>query len=250
MTDAAAARSRATYPPLDTLKPVADGVWIVDSAMRADGLTMPIRMTVIRLTGGDLMLHSPTRFSDDLKRALDQLGRIRHLVAPTFAHWVFLREWQDRCPDAATWAAPGLRERRQVRKSGLRLDHDLADAAPSAWAEEIEQAVVRAGLGIAEVAFFHKPTRTLVLTDLVLNVDPQKVPALARPALRLAGVLAPDGMAAPPLRLAIRLRRNDAALALSRLLARHPERVIFAHGSWFDRDGEAALRRSLRWLLP
>ena len=28
-----------------------------------------------------------------------------------------------------------------------------------------------------------------------------------------------------------------------------PERVIFAHGKWFDRDGTTHLRRSLRWLL-
>jgi hypothetical protein len=46
------------------------------------------------------------------------------------------------------------------------------------------------------------------------------------------------------------MRRHDASLTLSRLLARHPERVIFAHGRWFDRDGEARLRRPLRWLLP
>lgn len=249
--NAIASADRATYPPLDVLKPVADGVWIVDSGpLRILGLDLPLRMTVIRLAGGDLVLHSPTRFSGDLKRELDQVGRIRHLVAPDIAHWMFLRDWQAQCPDAVTWAAPGLRERAAVRKAGVRLDHDLADAAPPAWAEDIEQAIVRGGFGFTEVDLFHKPTRTLVLTDLVMNLEPQKLPALARPGLRLAGVLAPDGRTMPYLRLIVSLKRNDAALAMSRLLARHPERVIFAHGRWFDRDGEVALRRSLRWLLP
>ena len=251
MTDSASAQDRAAYPPLDTLKPVADGIWIVDSApIRIPGLALPIRMTVIRLAGGDLLLHSPTRFSGDLKRELDQLGRVRHLVAPDIAHWTFLKAWQRECPDATTWAAPGLRERRQVRRSGVRLDRDLDDTPPPEWADEIEQAVVRGGAGFAEVDLFHRPTRTLVLTDLAMNLEPHKVPAPARPALRLAGMLAPDGMPPPYLRLVVKGRRNEAALALSRLLARHPERVIFTHGRWFDRDGEAALRRSLRWLLP
>ena len=57
-------RREATYPPLNTLKPVADAVWIVDGPMiRFDvlGLRLPFptRMTLIRLAGG-LFVHSPT----------------------------------------------------------------------------------------------------------------------------------------------------------------------------------------------
>ncbi len=29
----------------------------------------------------------------------------------------------------------------------------------------------------------------------------------------------------------------------------NPERVIFAHGRWYDTDGAAALKRAFRWLL-
>lgn len=250
MMSAESVRDEATYPPLDVLKPVADDLWIVDSGpLRIFGIGLPLRMTVIRLPGGDLLLHSPTQFTEGLKRELGAVGRIRHLIAPDVAHWTFLKAWQRACPDAITWAAPGLRERGQVRRSGVRLDRDLTDEAPPEWAGEIEQAVVR-GLGFTEVDFLHKATRTLVMTDLIINLELQKLPVLARPALRLARMVAPDGEAAPYLRLIVGLKRNEASLAMSRLLSRHPERVIFAHGSWFERDGEAAARRSLRWLLP
>ena len=243
-------RDDGTYPPLDVLKPVADGAWIVDSGpLRVLGIPLPLRMTVIRLGSGELMLHSPTRLTESLKREIDAVGRVKHLIAPDVAHWMYLQAWQRACPDATTWAAPGLRERAQVRRSGVRLDHDLTDAAPPEWAGEVEQALVR-GLGFAEVDFLHRPTRTLVVTDLIVNLEAQKLPALARPAIRLARMVAPDGEAAPYVRLIVRLRRNEAALAVSRLLSRNPRRVIFAHGRWFDRDGEAAARRSLRWLLP
>jgi hypothetical protein len=246
----AASSDRVSYPPLDRPKPAADNVFIVDSLLPgAVGMVLPVRMTVIRLQDGDLLLHSPTRFSEGLKRELETLGRIRHLVAPNVAHWTFLKAWQQACPDATTWAAPGLRERAQVRRSGVRLDHDLGDTAPAEWGGGIELVTVPGGMGFHEVALFHQPTRTLVLTDLVLNLEAPKVPAMLRPVARLLGMVAPDGMPPPYLRAVIKLRRQAAAQAAARLLDLRPERVIFAHGRWFEEDGTAALRRSLRWLV-
>jgi hypothetical protein len=240
-----------TYPPLDVPKLVAEGVWTVDSGpIHVLGLPLPVRMTVIRLAEGDLWLHSPTRFSEPLKRELEQFGPIRHLVAPNVAHWSFLQDWQRACPEAETWAAPGLRERASVKKAGLRLDHDLGDTAPEAWAGEIGQTVVPGGGGFREVDFFHAATHTLVLTDLVVNLEAEKLPWLMRPAARLAGVTAPNGKAPVYLRFIIRMRRQEAAAAAARLLDWAPARVIFSHGRWFERDGAAALRRSLHWLLP
>jgi hypothetical protein len=211
-------------------------------------MPLPVRMTVVRLAGGDLWLHSPTRFTAGLKSKLERQGRIAHLVAPDIAHWTFLQDWQRHCPDALTWAAPGLRDRAQVRKSGVRLDRDLGEAAPPEWSGEIDQVVVR-GLGFAEVDFLHRATRTLVMTDLVQNLEPQKLPFLARTFARLNGALAPDGKAPVYLRLAVRAKRHEASRAAAQLLAWAPERVIFSHGRWFERDGTGQLRRSLRWLV-
>ena len=240
----------AAYPPLDVLKAVADGVWIVDSgSISAFGMSLPVRMTVIRLGNGDLWLHSPTRYDDTLRADLERHGRIRHLVAPNIAHWMFVRDWQQRCPDAVTWAAPALRERGQVKKSGVRLDRDLAETLPPEWAAEMEHALVPGGGGFREIDFFHKPSRTLVLTDLVVNLEPDKLSTLMRTLARLTGVLAPNGKAPLYLRLVIRAKRREAAAAASRMLAWAPERVIFTHGRWFERDGTAALRRSLAWLV-
>ncbi len=244
------ANEQTTYPPLDMLKPVAEGIWIVDSGpLRVLGMPMPVRMTVVRLGNGDLWLHSPTRYTEGLKRELDQQGRIRHLVAPDVAHWSFIRGWQRNCPDCVTWAAPGLRDRPQVHKSGLRIDHDLGAMAPADWAGEIEQVLVQ-GLGFSEVDFLHAATRTLVLTDLVQNFESEMLPLPMRLMARLTGVLAPNGGTPLYLRAVIRGKREQAAQAASRMLDWNPDRVIFSHGRWFDRDGTAALRRALAWLLP
>lgn len=129
-----------TYPPVDRPKRITDDIWVVDSGpIVALGLAIPVRMTIIRLRNGDLLLHSPTRYSPELARVIEELGTIRHLVAPNVAHWTFVAEWQRAFPQAVMWAAPGLGNRAQVRASGLRIDRELGDDAPAEWAAELQQ---------------------------------------------------------------------------------------------------------------
>lgn len=69
-----------SYPPLNIPKQVADGVWVVDAApIHTGGLPLPIRMTVLRLSGGELLLHSPVPYRPSLQRFLEALGRIEEL---------------------------------------------------------------------------------------------------------------------------------------------------------------------------
>lgn len=239
-----------TYPPLDIPKAVADDVWIVDSGpLKQAGMRLPIRMTVIRLAGGGLLLHSPTPFSAPLLNALQELGTVEHLLAPSFGHWQFVAGWQRACSAATIWAVPGLAQRKQVRASPLRIDRQLGAGQRFPWGEGIEVILVPGGAGFHEAALFHRASRTLVLTDLVVNLERDKLPPVERLGVRLFGSLAPGGMAPLHLRLLLRLRREEARAAAQQLLGLAPERVVFAHGAWFERDGQARLRRSLRWLV-
>lgn len=238
-----------SYPPLNQPKEVADCVWIVDSApIHAGGIPLPLRMTVLRLTGGELLLHSPVPYHPGLQRAVETLGRIGHLVAPSIGHWLFLKDWQAACPNAITWAVSGLEDRSQVRRSGLAIDAELSDRPPRVWANEIDQVLV-AGPVFKEICLFHRPSRTLLLTDLIINLEGDLLPVFARPLARLLGIVAPEGRAPLYLRLLLRLNHRDTVRAAQRLVAFNPERVIFAHGQWFDRDAAGELRRSLAWIL-
>lgn len=231
-----------TYQPTDVPKPVDAGLWVVDSVL---GPGLPVRMTVIRLANGDLLLHSPTRHGEALQTALEALGPIRHLVAPNTVHWVFVKPWRDRLPQAQIWAAPGLRDRAQVRRSGLPIDHDLSDEPPASWAGEIDQIVVDGALGFSEVAMFHRPTRTALFTDLVQNFEPQKLPWFLRPLGRLLGNASPAGRAPAHLRAVVGHRSRDAA---RRIVAWAPDRVLVTHGLPFETDAANRLRQSLAWL--
>jgi hypothetical protein len=240
----------APYPPLDVLKLVHRDVWVVDSGpIKVWGLKLPVRMTVLRLSGGDLWLHSPTRPTNELRIQLEAEGRIRHLVAPDIAHWSFLPEWQQTYPGAVVWATPGLLERKQVRTSGLRIDRVLPEVPPPEWAGELDQVTIL-GIGFSEVDFFHRSSRTLIMTDLVQNLETSLLPAWQRVVAHLIGVAAPSGRAPIYLRLSVSAKKREAARAAAQMVRWNPERVIFSHGRWFERDGTASLQRSLDWLLP
>ena len=240
------------YRPIDTLKPVAENLWIVDGRpLRAAGLRLPVRMTAVRLRSGGLWLHSPTAFDRGLLRALEAKGPILHLVAPSAAHWRHVADWAAALPEATVWAPAALRRRRGPRRAGLRVDRVLERDAPREWAFDLDQMLVRGALGAVEVAFFHVASRTMLLADLVQNLEPAKLGRLERLVLGLAGSLAPHGSTPLHLRLALRARRPESTLIGRRLAASAPRRVIFAHGHWFESDGARRLDRALSWLtLP
>src|SRR3954447_10372960 len=182
-----------TYPPLDTPKPVADGVWVVDSGpQRVLGLPVPVRMVVLRLQDGGLWLHSPTRFSPALAAALRALGPVRHLVSPGTAHWTHLQPWQAAFPESRLWAPHGVVERARDQGTTLRAHGALGPEPPEDWAGQIAQDTLQ-GAGFVEVAFFHDASRTLVLCDTVQALEPARLPWAMAALVRALGAAGPAG---------------------------------------------------------
>lgn len=240
--------TQITYAPLDEPKPLGQDVWIVDSGpISAMGMQLPVRMTVLRLGNGSVLLHSPTRYTPELAQAIEGIGPVRHLVAPTIAHSSFLAEWQHACPAAKVWAVPGLRDRAQVRRSGVRIDADLADIAPAQWADAVEQGLVYGAGGFCEAWFFHRPSRTLLLADLIENMEPAKLPPVTSLLMRAsAATRATTGL---HVRAVLLVKQGEARRAVQRMLATDPQRVVFSHGTFFNEDASNRLRRAFAWLM-
>jgi hypothetical protein len=238
-----------TYPPLDVPKPVAEGVWVVDSGpQKVLGMPIPVRMTVLRLADGGLWLHSPVQYSPGLAEALQPLGPIRHLVSPGTAHWTHLQNWQAALPEARLWAPHGVVERARDQGTALRAHGTLGPEPPPDWAGQMEQDTLQ-GAGFVEIPFFHRPSRTLLLTDTVQAMEPDRLPWAMGLLVRALGAAGPEGGTPRHVRLVLNRHRDHNREVLRRLLALEPERVIFAHGAWYAADGAARLRRAFGWLL-
>jgi hypothetical protein len=192
-----------TYPPLNALKRVAADVWIVDGPVIRFGMPwprmpFPTRMTIIRLAGRNLFIHSPTPLTSGLKREVEGIGAPRWIIGPNRIHYWWIPEWHAAFPDAE---------------------------------------------------FFHRASRTLVLTDLIEAFEPQKLGRIMRWLTKLGGVQHPDGQMPRDMRLTYRKAKRKLRSAVETMIGWNPERVILAHGHWYRTNGAAELQRAFRWLL-
>ena len=102
---------------------------------------------------------------------------------------------------------------------------------------------------MTEVEFFHRPSRTLVLTDLIENFEAARLGPGARLLAWFGGVLDPDGAMPRDMRFTFSRNKAEVRAAVETMIGWQPERIVLAHGRWYDKDAVAELRRAFRWLL-
>jgi hypothetical protein len=239
------------YPPINTLKPIAEDVWIVDGPIIRFGprwfqFPFPTRMTILRLDGR-LFVHSPTAIIPTLRAELARLGDVQWIVGPNHLHYWWIPDWHRAFPSAAVFLAPGIgaqaRGRIDFPCTELVTDHGYP------WDDTVTTLPIQSSY-LTEVAFFHRPSRTLVLTDLIENFELTKVRSpLQRLLVRIGGVAYPCGSTSKDMRMTFRKHRSELRRAIETMINWKPARVVFAHGQWFERNADAELRRAFAWAL-
>ena len=220
---------------------IADELWVFDRPLRILGVEVGARMTAVGLPDGGLLLHSPVALDEATEREIDELGPVRHVVAPNRLHHLFIEDYRDAYGEARLWAAPGLAEKRR----DVRFDGSLGDEPNPGWAGTLDQRLVRGVPLLNEVAFLHRASRTLLLADLAMNFR-EEVPWLTALWLRAAGVHGRFGVSRF-LRRAFR-DRSAARESLAAILAWDFERVVVCHGVVLQRQGKRLLREAYDWL--
>lgn len=218
------------YAPLDTLKPVAEGLWLIDGPpVIRRRLPLPSRATVVRLADGGLWVHAPTPLTEGLRVGLDAIGAVAHLVIPGADLAAQLPGWQAAWPEARVWTLETL-------------------PAPSPWVDEIDCMVLHAASGVREAVFHHRKSQSLILSDLLHNLETDKLPAWLRPVIWFSGTDHPDAAMPPALRRGFR-DRDALADQVEQIIAWRPQRIILCHGKWIACDAVAELERAFRKIL-
>jgi len=227
---------------LDPLKPLAPDIWVADRPQAFYGLEVGTRMTVIRLSGNRLLLHSPVALNPGLRAELDAIGRVSLVVAPNRVHHLYAGEVAKVYPEARLWVGPGLERKR----ADLAFVAVLGDEPPEEWRDEVSQVFFRGRPYENEVVFFHRASRTLILCDLAFNFGP----GAAAPTRLLMKLLRSYGRFGPSKLDPFLIRDRDAARqSLESILAWDFDRVVVAHGDILETGGHDALREGYSWLL-
>ena len=150
------------------LEEVGPDLHTASAPLRFLGAEVGTRMTVVRLSDGDLVLISPCAIDDALAAEIDALGRVRAIVAPNAFHHLYYGAACERYPDASAYYARGVEKKlASIPRDAAPLDADT----PALFSDELEHLYVPGIPQVNEVVFFHRRSRTLILTDLLFHFE-------------------------------------------------------------------------------
>lgn len=215
------------------LQPFAEELWIADGpVVSMFGLRFPTRMAIVRLPDGALWIWSPIELTEPIREELDALGPVTHLVAPNKFHHVYLAPWAEAYPSASLWGGPGLASKRK----DLEFTAELDDDAPPAWADALDQAVLRGSFVVEELWFFHRASRTVIACDALQQHDTE-LGGMQGWLKRMAGLA--KGEPRVPIDFRATMLRRAKARESVDAIARWPaQRLVLAHGPCLQ-DGTA-----------
>ena len=173
---------------------IGPGVWAFDQLIGIYYVHVPIRMTVLRLESGGLFCYAPVAPTKEclslLQPLIDEYGPIKYIVLPSVAveHKVNAGPFARNFPDAEfyavdqqysfpiplpsaflglpSWTKPLPRSSEGLDMWGGELEHEVLTVKPGP------------GSYFQDVAFVHKPSKTLLLCDALLAVTEEPPPIL------------------------------------------------------------------------
>jgi hypothetical protein len=175
---------------------VKDTIWTFDQIQGILYVVTPIRMTVVKLDEGGLLIYAPVAPTTECIRLVKELvaehGDVKYIILPTVSgleHKIFVGPFARRFPNAQVFVAPNQWSfPLNLPLSWLGFPrgrtHVLPEKSTDApFGDQLEYAIlgpIALGVGpFEEVAFLHKRSRSLLVTDSVVSI-PDEPPAIVQ----------------------------------------------------------------------
>ena len=166
------------------------------------GVSTNVRCTIVKMRDGRLWVHDPIAPTGECLEAIEAIGGdVAYVVLATtqYEHKIFAGPFARKFPDAEVWIAPGqfsfpLQLPPQffgIFPTGTIADGDMP------WETEIDTKLLRlpslfwGNYTYCEAGFYHKDSRSVLVTDAAVYVDDQPPEVIPRSSLVDLG--APDG---------------------------------------------------------
>ncbi len=170
-------------------------IWTFDQVQGIFYVVVPIRMTVVKLAGGGLLVYAPVAPTGECLDLVQELvathGDVKYIILPTISgleHKVFVGPFAREFPQAQVWVTPNQWSFPiNLPLSWLGLPLGRTQILPAAshqapFGDEFDYQIldtIDLGPGqFAEVAFFHRRSRTLLVTDSIIAIPHEPPPML------------------------------------------------------------------------
>ncbi|MEG3849516.1 DUF4336 domain-containing protein [Microcoleus sp. herbarium19] len=231
------------------LREIDRDIWVAEQPFRYFGLSVGTRMTVIRLANRELAVISPIALNDTIASQLNELGTVKHIIAPNLYHYLFATNFKTFYPNGTFWAVPGL----EVKKPDLAIDkiiksdeNTLSDGLQYVFFEGFRTIGLSGFDSLNECVFFHSASRTLILTDTAFHFD-DSFPALTQFATRVLGGY--KSLSPSLLERIATLEKEKVKESVEKILGWDFERVIMAHGSIIEQNGKEKFKQGYEQFL-
>ncbi|MES3039095.1 MAG: DUF4336 domain-containing protein [Bdellovibrionota bacterium] len=201
------------------------------------GVHLPIRSTVIPLAKGKLLI-SPIKFSPAQINEIQKGGEVTDIIAPNLIHNLHIEEATKNFPGATLWGTEGYPDK--LPKIGWQK---ILGIAHWPYNDEVEIIKIEGAPKVNEFAFFHKPSKTLVVTDLCFNISEPKG-MFAPMVFRLFGTF--KKLAVSKMWNGYIKDKTAFQASVKRLLQWNFDRLIVAHGDIVQQNTRPALEQALR----
>jgi hypothetical protein len=166
---------------------VKDQIWTFDQVQGIFYVVVPIRMTVVKLEAGGLLVYAPIAPTGECLKLLKELtavhGDVKYIILPTASgieHKVYVAPFARYFKQAQVYVSPNQWSYPvNLPLSWLGFPSDRTHILPEdsgqvPFGNEFDYAILESinlGLGaFEEVAFFHRRSQTLLVTDMVVSI--------------------------------------------------------------------------------
>ena len=190
---------------------IPNQMWTHDQVQGVVNVNVPVRQTVIKLKDGGLWVHNPVAPTPQLLQMMKDLeakhGPVKHIVLGSVAleHKATFGPFCQNFPDATVWIQPGQwsfpldypisvlgvtqkgEKFRELPVPGKAVSKSIFKSSekygPPEWQDEIDYEVLgpfafQSVGGFSETAFYHKASKTLLVTDTVVSVSKDPPPII------------------------------------------------------------------------
>lgn len=219
------------------IQSLAPNLWLIRYPVTVLGIDVGRNVTLIRLNSDELVIHSSAPFTKEDVAIISELGRPAWLVDAMLDHDTFAKEGREAFPEVS-----------YLGPSGFAPDEEfpvgMLIPPPHAWGAELQVLPIDGAPSFREHVFFHSPTRTLIVADLVFNFGPNE-PFWKDLLLHLAV----SGDHHPGMSLRFKAAIEDEAAfreSMDAMFAWDFDRVIVGHGDVIENGGKAKVEEMLR----
>jgi hypothetical protein len=219
------------------IEPIGSNIWLLRYPLSMLGLQMGRNVTILRLASGELIIHSTAPFTPEDVAAIRALGQPGWLLEATLFHDTFAKQGRSAFPVIPYLAPEGF-----AKNTGIET-YAMDEILPPAWGLEIAVLKLEGIPKLKEHVLLHRPSRTLIVADLVFNWGPTDSRWENFVRRRMMGITKFPAMSRL-FRLSIR-DRSAFKQSLEKMLSWDFDRLIVAHGKVIEKGAKTALVEAL-----